>query len=67
MVVAGIPAEVQRLIYAGRQLEDEQTLAHYAVERGMQLDYLSPPSESHLIKTTTLTLLYSNVLYSICS
>lgn len=40
-VLAGIPAEVQRLIYAGRQLEDEQTLSHYSVERGTQLDHLA--------------------------
>ncbi|KAK9915941.1 hypothetical protein WJX75_006248 [Coccomyxa subellipsoidea] len=33
----GIPAEVQRLIYAGRQLEDEQTLSHYSVERDSTL------------------------------
>ncbi len=32
--LAGIPSEVQRLMYSGRQLEDEQTLAHYDVERG---------------------------------
>lgn len=32
--LAGIPTEVQRLIYSGRQLENEQTLAHYDVERG---------------------------------
>ena len=32
--LAGIPSEVQRLIYSGRQLENEQTLAHYDVERG---------------------------------
>jgi len=31
---AGIPSAVQRLIYAGRQLEDGQTLAEYDVERG---------------------------------
>ncbi|CAL8463653.1 g3187 [Coccomyxa elongata] len=33
----GIPSEAQRLIYSGRQLEDEQTLAHYDVERDSTL------------------------------
>ncbi|CAL8460511.1 g40 [Coccomyxa elongata] len=33
----GIPIEVQRLIYSGRQLEDEQTLARYDVERDSTL------------------------------
>lgn len=33
-VFTGIPADEQRLIYAGRQLEDDQTLSHYDIERG---------------------------------
>ena len=39
----GIPAVEQRLIFAGRQLEDELSLADYSIERGAELDGLRAP------------------------
>ena len=49
----GIPLKEQRLLFAGQQLEDNQTLSHYNVEKGDTFHLVLRKSRAFLISAVT--------------
>ena len=56
--MSGVPVEEQRLVFAGRQLDDKSTLSQCSVERGMHAH------ELHASSSVPMLMLHLKVLLS---